>query len=398
MKGWEATTFNNLIMSPLTNPHTVTIQIPMAVNGTFISGSSATNRVSFVKVASSDVTNAVTSYYCASNGGISNIDCVPGGPDAPSDFSAAAVSQTQIDLSWTCTAADETGFKIFRDGVLIDNIEGPVSGETWDNTTAAPDAVSYSDTGLTADTTYNYEIKTTVLGTDSTGVTASATTQSAASSLTVEMTYLFNVNNTEPGKYVPLVAYIKNIGTEALSATALVEFYVDGPDGFTADPAGTASAAGLKAGYSMNAYLNWKIPETAPGGVYTYTAQAVDGADALSEFSSGMNFNVASIAAYTAEVLRIMPASATDPAPATLKVLVRNKDTAALTGTVKFYVDSTEVGTAAITNLAAGRYFWYTYSWDTTGQGGSHTYNAQVFNSSDAAISKVSSSTGITVY
>ncbi|WP_207689893.1 choice-of-anchor D domain-containing protein [Desulfonema limicola] len=288
----------------------------------------------------------------------------------------------QIDISGT-NAADFT-----VDAALIPDKVEPLGSTTF-TVTFAPSSIGAKTATIT--------ILSDDIDEASYTVTLNGTGTSSAAN-TVEMTYLFNVNDTEAGKYVPLVAYIKNIGTEALSATALVEFYVDGPDGFTDGLVGTASAAGLKAGYPMNAYLNWKIPETAPGGIYTYTAQAVDGAAALSEFSDGINFNVASIAAYTAEVLRIMPASATDPAPATLKVLVRNKDTAALTGTVKFYVDSAEVGTAAITNLAAGRYLWYTFSWDTAGKTGSHTYNAQVFNASDAAISKMSSSTGITVY
>ncbi len=73
-------------MGPITAPRTVNLghsgcTTVFSVNGNFISGSSATNTVSFVKGdASSNVANAVTSYYCASNGGITNIDCQPCGP------------------------------------------------------------------------------------------------------------------------------------------------------------------------------------------------------------------------------------------------------------------------------------------------------------------------------
>ncbi|MCI5118860.1 MAG: hypothetical protein D3913_13105, partial [Candidatus Electrothrix sp. LOE1_4_5] len=182
-------TFYNLIMEPLTVPHTVSLghggfAAAFNVTNYFISGSSSTNQVSFVKGdPGSDLSNAVTSYYCASNGGISNINCLAGGPTAPTDFSAAAVSSTQIDLSWDCAATDETGFKIFRDGTLINEISGPNNVNWADHTTAA-DTVSYSDTGLTPGTTYNYEIRTTVLGTDSTADTASATTDSAGTTVT----------------------------------------------------------------------------------------------------------------------------------------------------------------------------------------------------------------------
>ncbi|QTA77970.1 Cell adhesion related domain (CARDB)-containing protein [Desulfonema limicola] len=208
--------------------------------------------------------------------------------------------------------------------------------------------------------------------------------------------YLFDINDTEGGKYIPLTAFIKNSGTEIFPETVKVEFYIDGPTDYGL--VGEAYAAGVKPNYSHNCYLSWQVPASAPGGIYTCTAQVMDGTEPISEFSAPKTFTVTSIAAYTAEVLRMYPCSVPAGTPAVLKVLVRNKDTAALTGTVKFYVDSTEAGTAAITNLAAGRYLWYTFSWDTAGKTGSHTYNAQVFNASDAAISKVSSSTGITVY
>lgn len=166
-------TFNNLIMDTLTAPRTITIgdvgghAEVITVNGYFISGSTAANRVSFVKEElTSNVANEVTSYYCASNGGITNINCIAGGPPAPSDLAATAVSQTQIDLSWTDNSTDETGFKIFRGGTLI--------------VTTAADATTYSDAGLACGTTYNYEVKTTVMGADSSGVSDSATTDACS--------------------------------------------------------------------------------------------------------------------------------------------------------------------------------------------------------------------------
>jgi hypothetical protein len=74
--------YNNLIMSAITAPRTITIDAgqSITVNGTFISGSSATNKVTFAGPGT--VANAVTSYYCASNGGITNITCNAGAPPA----------------------------------------------------------------------------------------------------------------------------------------------------------------------------------------------------------------------------------------------------------------------------------------------------------------------------
>ncbi|MDM8562479.1 hypothetical protein QUF54_03910, partial [Candidatus Marithioploca araucensis] len=80
----------------------------------------------------------------------------------PTSLTATAVSQTQIDLSWTDNSNNETGFKVERDGSLI--------------TTTLANATSHSDSGLSCGTTYSYSVKATNADGDSTAVTASATT------------------------------------------------------------------------------------------------------------------------------------------------------------------------------------------------------------------------------
>ncbi|MDD2815638.1 MAG: MBG domain-containing protein [Thiotrichaceae bacterium] len=88
---------------------------------------------------------------------------VPAVPTAPSSFTATVVSTAQIDLSWTDNSSDETGFKIEQPaGTLV--------------TTTAANATSYSHTGLTCGTTYNYTLKATNANGDSSSITASATT------------------------------------------------------------------------------------------------------------------------------------------------------------------------------------------------------------------------------
>jgi titin len=66
------------------------------------------------------------------------------------DMLATTVSNTRIDLTWDDNFTDEDGF----------SIERSTNGSTWTviNTPAA-NAVSYSSTGLTADTTYYYRIR-----------------------------------------------------------------------------------------------------------------------------------------------------------------------------------------------------------------------------------------------
>jgi len=69
---------------------------------------------------------------------------------APSDLVATAVSDKQIDLSWTDNSYDELGFKIERkkDEETFTEID-----------TANANATSYSDTELSSDTTYYYRVR-----------------------------------------------------------------------------------------------------------------------------------------------------------------------------------------------------------------------------------------------
>jgi hypothetical protein len=65
-------------------------------------------------------------------------------PAAPTNLSATAVSSSQIDLSWTDNADNETGFKIERDSVQIDTVGANVT--------------NYSDSGLEPSTTHTYRV------------------------------------------------------------------------------------------------------------------------------------------------------------------------------------------------------------------------------------------------
>ena len=75
------------------------------------------------------------------------------GPAAPSAPSAAAVSDTEITVGWTDTSDNETSFEVWRK-------EG-AGGEWTLAGTAAEDAVSYDDSGLTQNTLYVYRIRAT---------------------------------------------------------------------------------------------------------------------------------------------------------------------------------------------------------------------------------------------
>ena len=87
-------------------------------------------------------------------------------PAAPSSLAATAVSTSQINLSWTNNATNQTGFKIDRstDGVNFTTI-------------ATTTGTSYSDAGLAGATTYTYRVRATNAAGDSANSNvASATT------------------------------------------------------------------------------------------------------------------------------------------------------------------------------------------------------------------------------
>ena len=72
-------------------------------------------------------------------------------PPAPTSLSATAASASQIDLSWTDNALNESGLRIERKAG---------SGGTYSQiATVLPNVISYSDTGLSASTTYYYRIR-----------------------------------------------------------------------------------------------------------------------------------------------------------------------------------------------------------------------------------------------
>ncbi len=94
----SAGTFYNLILVPLTAPRTITLIGKIwAVGDTFLSGTDATNKVSFKTLMGGGVNNPVTSYFCASNGGITNITCLPGAPPPKN----AAPTATGVTISGT---------------------------------------------------------------------------------------------------------------------------------------------------------------------------------------------------------------------------------------------------------------------------------------------------------
>jgi hypothetical protein len=80
-------------------------------------------------------------------------------PAAPSDLSATAVATTQIDLSWTDNASDETGFKIER-SKRVNTAFAQID-------TVGADETSYNDTTVSKGTLYYYRVRATNASGDS---------------------------------------------------------------------------------------------------------------------------------------------------------------------------------------------------------------------------------------
>jgi hypothetical protein len=102
-------------------------------------------------------------------------------PASPPTLMAVSVSSTQVDLSWT-DVANETGYRVERSS---DGVGG------WSAiATPAQDATTYSDTGLSAATTYFYRVFATNGGGDSPSSDVASATTTAPTS-------------TDPGEVVP---------------------------------------------------------------------------------------------------------------------------------------------------------------------------------------------------
>jgi len=94
-------------------------------------------------------------------------------PSAPTNLTASVISTTEVSLSWTDASDNEDGFKVER----------KESGGTYSEIkTLSAGTTSYSDTGLSPNTTYYYRIRAfNSYGTSSYSNEASATTKAELS-------------------------------------------------------------------------------------------------------------------------------------------------------------------------------------------------------------------------
>ena len=72
-------------------------------------------------------------------------------PAAPSSLAAVALSGTQIKLTWTDNASNETGFRVYR------SLDGVTFAEVAKLNLV--NVITFTDTGLTSNTTYYYRVR-----------------------------------------------------------------------------------------------------------------------------------------------------------------------------------------------------------------------------------------------
>jgi hypothetical protein len=105
--------------------------------------------------ASTTYSYQVRAYNGGGNSGYSNTasaTTAPTLPSAPSGLGATVISSTQINLSWTDNATNEDGFRIER-------CSGSGCTTFAEIATVSANVTSYQSTGLTAATTYRYQVR-----------------------------------------------------------------------------------------------------------------------------------------------------------------------------------------------------------------------------------------------
>ncbi|GGA40037.1 beta-1,3-glucanase family protein [Dyella nitratireducens] len=177
------------------------------------------------------------------NAEINGIEVIAPPPGSPSSVTATAVSTSQINLSWTASAAP---------GVVYDVFRSTTAGFTPSsaNQIATVNGSSYSDTGLANNTTYYYVVEAS----NATGTSAPAA-QASASTLAI------------PAAPANLAATVASSSEIDLSWTASATSGVT----YTVTRNGSAVASGLTA----TTYSDTGLTAST---TYTYAVEAVNAA------------------------------------------------------------------------------------------------------------------------
>ena len=140
-------------------------------------------------------------------------------PATPTGLTATAVSSSQINLAWTDVSTGNTGQRIER--------RSPSGSGSYSTlTTVSATATTYSDTGLTASTSYEYRIVATNPDYDSSPSTAAnATTQSGALSPSWTLDFSsgtpsgYTLTRASSGTFIDSSGYVASANTDVARLT-----------------------------------------------------------------------------------------------------------------------------------------------------------------------------------
>ena len=256
-------------------------------------------------------------------------------PSTPTGLTATPTSTSQINLTWNASSDDVgvTGYKVFRDG----------------NQIATPTTTSYNDTGLAANTTYDY----TVSAKDAAGNESPKT--DVVSAKTLADTTPPTVSLTAPADGATVSGTI-NVTANASDNVGVVgvQFLLDGNN---------LGAEDTTAPYSVS----WNT-SSATNGAHVLTARARDAAG-NSKTSAARNVTVAAPDTSPPTVAVTSPTNNSQVIDI-VNVTADASDNTGVAG-VQFLVDGVNSG---VEDTAAP----YTLAWDSRGvSNGAHTLAAR---------------------
>ena len=207
-------------------------------------------------------------------------------PTAPTGLTATAVSSNQVNLNWTDTANDETGFQIDR-STSADFSQNLTSVTTTGTTT------SYTDTNVSPGTTYYYRVWASNNGSLSTSPTNSASVVTNSGPFTIP-NFSFENPAQSNGGYTSNTITNWTIGTTPTSYSAGVQNNT-GAGYFSSVPDGSqfayVNADSNSSGYQSSNTLTSSVLGTVSGG-QTYTLTAAVGNRLDSNFANNGTYTV----------------------------------------------------------------------------------------------------------
>lgn len=209
-----------------------------------------------------------------------------GPPAAPSTLTATAASATQINLSWTNNAINQTGIKVERS---LDNVTFTQIG------TAGAGAITYSDPNLAPTTLYYYRVRATNASGDSgyTNVSSATTaadttpptapsnlTATATSSTQINLSWTASTDNVGVTGYLiqrcqgASCVTFAQIAAPAGTGTAYIDTGISPSTSYSYEIIATDAAGNLSSPSNVGTALTLAGPPAAPSALTGTAASA----------------------------------------------------------------------------------------------------------------------------